>query len=134
MIKLSNTAALQAAIDSVRGRADAHTLTTAREMMGVAEAAEARLAGLGVPKGERAGALYHYRSGGAVPGAYKYARLVSSLVLCRRAGGWYLKLISTVSTHDRAAGRSWLVLTPDQDARAVEALRAGYLVQVERES
>jgi hypothetical protein len=118
-IKLDNSAA---ALAVVNGKADAHTYSQ-RELQRVAERAEAQLEQLGIPKGERPGAIVRCVSGGTVPSAYKYSRKLTSACLTRTSGGWWLTECMAV---DGRKGHETLYLTSAQDATAVAVLRKGY--------
>jgi len=130
MIKItnSNAAKIEAMLAAVNGRSTAHTHTEYHEIAHVAEAAERRLESLGIQKAARAGAALWSVSGGPVPNAYKYSRQATGIRLERRATGWFFVSASPVTIW-KEGGSSDLLLTEEQDARAVAALRMGYRVQ-----
>lgn len=111
-----------ATLAAVNGSAAAHTYTQ-RELQRVAERAEAQLEQLGIPRGERPGAIVRCVSGGKVPSAYKYSRKLTSARLTRTSGGWWLTDCKLV---DDYKGHETLYLTSVQDDFAVVNLRKGY--------
>ena len=130
MIKITqaNAQKIVAALAAVNGRATAHAYTEYHEIARAAEAAERRLEGLGIQKAARAGAVLWSVSGHSVPSAYKYSRQATGVRLERRATGWFFASASPVTIW-KEGGASDLLLTEEQDARAVEVLRMGYRVQ-----
>ena len=118
-IKRDNCAATLAAVN---GKAEQHTYSP-RELQRVAERAEEQLESLGIPKGERPGAIVRCVSGGTVPSAYKYPRKLTSVRLTRTSSGWWLTDCMAV---DGRKGHETLYLTSAQDDTAVAVLRKGY--------
>lgn len=130
MIKVndSNSTKIAAMLAVVNGRAAGHTYTTAREISDLATNAERRLESLGIPKSMRTGAEIFAVSGDRVPNAYKYSRRATSARLVRRSTSWFIVSAST-TTIWKEGGKVDLLLTEEQDAKAVSVLRAGYRVQ-----
>ncbi len=120
-------AALAAALAAANGRATSHTARPS-DIRPVADRLEAQLADLGIAKANRAGTTAQYISGDEVPAAYKYARTVSVIDLTRGSSGWYVTAIATQEVWPSATTGARLILTPEQDAAAVAALRAKYTV------
>ena len=127
-ITADNRPAIKAALDAANGRATSHTCRHATHVEDLASEAEARLQALHIPKAARAGAEYAWLSGDVLPNAYKYSVIRTRLRLARRASGWWLTVVAAVECYPRGAVGGRLILTPDQDAKAVAALRTGYLV------
>jgi len=128
----ANSAAIEAALKAVNGRAEAHAYTAFGEIEILAETAEARLEALGLPKTRRTGALWTETSGSAVSSSYAkkaFGRAATRVRLQRRPSGWYL--VGTVATTIGASGggKGELILSAEQDAEAVRRLRAGYSVK-----
>jgi hypothetical protein len=113
------------ALAAVNGDAREHTYT-ALDLNMVADRAEAQMAALGLTLAQRAGAVVHCVSGGNVPNAYKYSRVLTRAALTRTSGGWWLTGAHRVSGW---AGFEALYLTPGQDAAAIAHLRKGYRCQ-----
>lgn len=122
-------AALAAALEKANGRASAHTARPSN-IRPVTERLEAQLADLGIAKAHRAGATAQYVSGDEVPTSYKYARTVTVVRLTRSSSGWYVTGIETGEILPSAKTGAFLILTPEQDALAVAALRARYTVRL----
>ena len=117
LIKITDTAAIDAALATANGRAGAHTYHSALAVRSIADAAETRLAEIGVPKALRAGAVVTALSGDKLPNAYKYVPIRTRIVLTRRATGWFLTEIETTKFGAEPGER--LTLTEAQDAAAV---------------
>jgi len=122
-------AALAAALEKANGRATSHTARPSN-IRPVADRLEAQLADLGIAKAHRAGAKAQYVSGDEVPNSYKYARTVSVIDLTRGPSGWYVTAIATQEVWPSAKTGAFLIVTPEQDAIAVAALRARYTVHL----
>ena len=121
--------ALAAALKKANGRAASHT-AKASDLPHVAIDLEGRLADLGIAKAHRAGATAQYVSGDEVPNSYKYARTVSVIDLTRGPSGWYVTAIATQQVWPSTKTGAFLIVTPEQDAIAVAALRARYTVHL----
>ena len=121
MIKITDTAAIDAALAAANGRAGTHTYSSAFHLRYIAEAAEARLEEIGVPKTIRAGAVVTALSGDKLPNAYKYVPIRTRIVLTRRATGWFVTEIEAAQF--RISPFERLTLTEPQDAAAVARFR-----------
>lgn len=128
-IKITDTAAITAALDEVNGKATAHTFTTAWEINACAEDAESKLYLLGIPKKDRAGAQYVVQSGSRLPNAYKHGAITTVVTLSRNNSGWKVEKISQATLYPNCTPRKLLLLTPVQDAIAISNLRKCYSVQ-----
>ena len=125
-----NPEKLEAALSAVNGRATTHTWV-ARSLFSIerlAAEAEKQLHRLGVPKRERAGAKYVAQSGSRLPNAYHGTAVATTATLLRRSSHWYLVDYERYDLWPRHPPQRTLVLTADQDARAVANLRRGYAV------
>ena len=127
-ITAENRPAIKAALDAANGRATSHVCRHATYVEDAASEAEARLEALHIPKAARAGAEFAWISGSALPNAYKYSVIRTRLRLVRRASGWSLTDVAAVEFYPQGGVGGTLTLTPDQDAKAVAALRTGYRV------
>ena len=125
----TNREAITAALAAANGKATAHTFTSAAEIIAAANDAEAQIAALGIPKNERAGATARASSGGKLPNAYKYTRVTTRITITRGASAWFLTEITTADTWDKKGGGTYLKVTAEQDATAIEKFRASYSVQ-----
>lgn len=121
-----NTAAIEAALAAVNGRATAHTFVQYREIERLAERAELETLRY-LSKGEAPGATFTAVSGSETAKSYTYRRTATSVELLRRAGDWYLAAVCD-STIFAAGGFSKLVLTAAQDAQAIARFRKRYNV------
>ena len=125
-ITAANAAKIEAALKVVNRGFVAHTFSTFDQIAREADNAERSLLAL-VNKGDAKGAYYVTISGDAVPNALRYARCGTKVVLDRGAKGWFLVELRATPV-DKAGGPKWLVLTPAQDAKAIERLRQTYVV------
>ena len=120
--------AIKAALHAANGRATSHVCRHATYVEDAASEAEARLEALHISKAARAGAEFVWISGDVLPNAYKYSVIRTRLRLVRRASGWWLTDVAAVECYPRGGVGGTLTLTPDQDTKAVAALRTGYRV------
>jgi hypothetical protein len=121
LVKITNTAAIDAALTAANGRASTHTYHSAFTVRCIAEAAEKRLEKIGVPKAIRAGATVTALSGDKLPNAYQFTPIRTRIILTRRATGWFLTEIETTKFGAEPGER--LTLTEDQDNAAVAHFR-----------
>ena len=119
---------VKAALFDVNGKAGAHAFTCLDQINDLARCAESALENIGIPKKDRAGAVYQATSGDAVPNAYKYSRTATLVNLERRSSGWFLTSIQA-STIYKDGGKSAIILTQAQDDIAVSVLRKSYKVK-----
>ena len=122
LLKITDTAAIDAALSAANGRASTHTYKSAHHVQRIADVAEARLAALGVPKAQRAGATVAALSGSKLPSAYKYTPVRTRLVLTRRSSAWYVTDIQTGEFLGTPGAH--LALTEAQDAAAIAHFRS----------
>lgn len=124
-----NREAIDAALAKANGKATAHTFTSASSVSAAMRVAEAKLEDLGIPKGQRSGATARARSGGKLPNAYKYRRVVSYITITRGSSAWFLTEATTYETWDKSGGGTYLTVTAAQDAIAIAKFRAAYSVE-----
>jgi len=107
---------LGAALDAVNLKADAHTAGTG-EIKGLGETLDKKLTALLLKK-DWPGARASYESGGGVPSAYKYSRIVTRVTLERGAGAWFVIGLERLDIWGNAAALS-ISLTPAQRDAAI---------------
>ena len=127
-IKITDTAAIDAALAEVNGKATAHTYTHAHQVAAIAEEAEAELEALSIPKKDRAGARYTAQSGSRLANAYKHGAITTGVTLTRNSTGWRVEKISQVTLYPGQSPQPILILTAPQDAIAISNLRKCYSV------
>jgi hypothetical protein len=125
-ISTQNTAALEAALKNVNGRATAHTFKWAFEIIGLAQQAEAKLHHLALKKDSRSGAIATSISGGRIANSYKYTRITTIVIMERGSAAWFLVSLSTASSFCRKAGDTYVSLTSSQDAEVTARFRSQY--------
>jgi hypothetical protein len=125
-IDLKNADKIMAALEAVNGRAREHTFCMFLQLSDLAEKAEKELTAL-VNKSDAAGALFIATSGHEMPKSYKYPRVATEVILERGAKGWFLTSVAGAAIYN-SGGKGYLVLTPSQDAKAVERLRLKYRI------
>jgi hypothetical protein len=127
-ITTENLVPIQIALNAANGNSKAHTLCRSADVLDVAEDAEKRLTGLVGSKKHMVGGKATYRSGEALPNAYKYPRHTTRLSLERRPSGWYLTEVIAFSEWRSAGGLS-LSLTQEQDEIVIKKARSNYGIQ-----
>ena len=120
-----NTEKITAALLAVNGRANSHTITSARQIRDIAETANDCLCDLGLSKARMVGAKVVFTSGGDVPNAYKWKRKVTLVQLERRKSGWFLNAIEAIEIWGNAPKTAYR-LTFEQDRIAVAKTRSTY--------
>lgn len=115
-ILVSNREALQAATTPLRGWAH-----SAEEVGEVADLAEARLDQMLMPKSKRKGIIAIHVSKGS---PYRLAVIGTAVTLRRAADGWRVISFKTGWAHYQQRGKLQLRISSDQEAAAVEAMRA----------
>jgi len=111
-----NIKALDFAISQVNGTAKAHIVTVS-DIFQVSVWAEVYVRYLLGNKKDMPCAMARYRSGSALPNAYKYSRKVTQITIYRKAKDWWLTNAVLVDARGDA-GIKWVVLTEAQDAIA----------------
>lgn len=128
-VTTANASKIAALLAQANGRATSHTYGSYLDVERLAQAAEQRALALVGAKKSLPGAQYSCTSGDAVPNAYKYGRKATHLTLVRKSSDWHLVPESIRETLIyKEGGGCRLVLTAEQDAAAIAALRKGYSV------
>lgn len=130
-IKLSqsNRAAIDIVVSESIAGAETHT-THSGALLEFAHAMELKLAALDIPKRDRSGAMGIGVSGGSVPRAYKYCRIVSRYKIIRGASDWFLIDLYRVNCYGNAPADD-LKLTTEQAAIAVASFCKQFSTQTE---
>ena len=130
-ITIENQRKIEETLLSVNGRAEQHAYTTYSEVGNLAEAAEAKLEKLGIPKGMRPKAQWLETSGSSVANAYAKkasTRKATSVALIRKASGWFLIYASSVLIYKEGGGPGRLLLTQEQASEAVKRFSKQFAV------
>jgi len=126
-INEKNAEKITAALSAANGRANSHTISHARHVSDIADAANDYLADLGLNKSRMVGAKVRYTSGGDVPNAYKWPRKVTHVHLERRKSGWFINSIEVTEIWGNAPKTGYL-LTSEQDDIVVAKTRSAYRI------
>lgn len=127
-ITTENLVPIQIALNTANGKSTAHTLCCSAKVLDIANDAEKLLSALVGSKKHMSGGKATYRSGEALPNAYKYPRHTTRLSIERRPSGWYLTDVVTLSEWRSAGGLS-LSLTREQDEIVIKKIRSNYGIQ-----
>lgn len=122
-----NRAKIYAAIIAINGKPLAHTADFS-EIDELSIDMQNQLNDLSIAKKDQIGATASGMSGGNVPAAYKYSRIVNSYQIERGASDWFLINIKRVEIHGNAS-KSRLSLTPAQRDIAIAKFTATFSVQ-----
>lgn len=123
----ANRCAINILLGEINGKSVSHT-ASAQNIFELAELMEMKLEKFGIAKKDRAGALASGMSGGSVPTAYKYSRIVNSYDIERGASDWFLIYAKRDETYGNAA-KPRLSLTVVQRNIAVSKFTAQFAVQ-----
>ena len=110
-IKVTDSTAIQSALDVANGRATSHT-ATAESVLTLCRFAEEKLEC--VAKARRAGATATLISGRAVAKAYQYDRTVTEATVVRGSKSWYLTAARARTVGTSVRGGKWVHLTYEQ--------------------
>lgn len=125
-LKIADTEAVAAYLDSVNGRASAFTASVV-ELQRSAHSAEERLDTANLPQAQRVGITLRYRTAGPSAKAYKYAAVGNQAEFKRLRDGWRLMSAVKVGVHPREKAALKLSVTTEVAneimARAVSDLR-----------
>ena len=111
-----NIQALDVALRQVNGNATAHIVTVS-DILLFSMWADNKLLDLLGNKKDMPCAMARFRSGSALPNAYKYSRKVTRITIYRKAKDWWLtNVVADDARNDAGAMR--VVLTEAQDAIA----------------
>ena len=114
-------------LGEINGKSLAHTAND-RDIFELAELMEMRLEKFGIAKKDRSGAKASGMSGGNVPTAYKYSRIVNSYTIERKSSDWVLIDARRDEVWGNAS-KDKLSLTVAQRDIAVSKFTAQFLVQ-----
>ena len=114
-------------LGKINGKSVSHT-ASAQNIFDLAELMEVRLDKFSIAKKDRGGAIASGMSGGDVPNAYKYSRIVNSYDIERGASDWFLVAAVKIDNWGNAA-KPRLSLTPAQRDIAVSKFTAQFAVQ-----
>ena len=115
------------ALKSVNGNATQHTITSSKYIIELANEYEKILYRLVGKKSVMPGAVVSHQSGGKLPNAYKYSRVVTYVELTRGSDNWYLTNCQTATAWNDA-GKTSLKLTEKQDTEVIANLHTQYNV------
>ena len=111
-----NIQAMDVALRQVNGNATAHTVTVS-DILLFSVWADNQVKDLVGNKKDMPCAMARFRSGSALPNAYKYSRKVTRITIYRKAKDWWLtNVVADDARNDAGAMR--VVLTEAQDAIA----------------
>ena len=122
-----NRAKIYAAIVAINGKPLAHTADYS-DITDLAVGMQNQLTDLSIAKKDQIGATASGMSGGSVPSAYKYSRIVNSYQIERGASDWFLIDVKRVEIYGNAS-KSRLSLTTAQRDIAIAKFTAQFSVQ-----
>ena len=126
-----NAQAIEAALAEVNGDSSAHTYNDYRDIAYLSDIAEHGLNNIQIPKKYRAGAAYVSISGDRVSSSYTKktrTRNATKVQIDRRPSGWYLVSIERAEVFQQGGGNT-LILTKEQEAKAIEAMKSKFIVK-----
>jgi hypothetical protein len=125
----ANRPKIYALLNEINGKSVSHT-ASAQNIFDIAELSELQLDKFSIAKKDRAGAKAFGMSGGNVPSAYKYSRIINDYTIERGSSDWFLIAVSKYANYGNAA-KPRLSLTPAQRDIAVSKFTAQFSVQAE---
>lgn len=123
----ANRHAINILLGEINGKSLAHT-ASAQNIFDLAESMELRLDKFSIAKKDRAGAKASGMSGGNVPTAYKYSRIVNWYEISRGSSEWFLIAANKVENYGNAS-KDKLSLTVAQRDIAVSKFTSQFSVQ-----
>ena len=123
----ANRRAINVLLGEINGKSLSHTAHD-KHIFELAELMEMRLEKFGIAKKDRAGAKASGMSGGNVPSAYKYSRIVNTYTIERKSSDWFLIDARRDEVWGNAS-KDKLSLTVAQRDIAVSKFTAQFLVQ-----
>jgi len=123
----ANRRAINITLGEINGKAVSHTAHD-KHIFELAELMEMRLEKYGIAKKDRSGARASGMSGGDVPNAYKYSRIVNTYTIERKSSEWFLVDAQQDEVWGNAS-KDRLSLTVAQRDIAVSKFTAQFLVQ-----
>lgn len=124
-----NRTKIHALLGEINGKSVLHT-ASAENIFKLAEHVEMQLCKFSIAKKDRNGATASGMSGGDVPNAYKYSRIINDYKIERGASDWFLIAVSKYANYGNSA-KPRLSLTPAQRDIAVSKFTAQFSVQAE---
>jgi len=122
----SNRRKINILLGEMNGKSFSHTAND-KHIFELAELMEMQLNKLNIAKKDRSGATASGMSGGNVPSAYKYSRIVNTYQIERGASDWFLIAAHKTETWGNASNDR-LSLTPAQRDIAVSKFTAQFSV------
>lgn len=123
----ANRRAINVLLGEINGKSLSHTAHD-KHIFELAELMEMRLEKFGIPKKDRSGARASGMSGGDVPSAYKYSRIVNTYTIERKSSEWFLIDAQRTEVWGNA-DKDHLSLTPSQRDIAVSKFTKQFSVQ-----
>ena len=123
----ANRVAINALLDKINGKSYSHTAFH-KHIFDLAESSELQLNKFDIAKKDRSGAIASGMSGGNVPSAYKYSRIVNTYTIERGSADWFLIGINKIDNWGNAS-KDNLSLTPAQRDIAVHKFTSQFSVQ-----
>ena len=123
----ANRRAINILLGEINGKSLSHTAHD-KHIFELAELMEMKLEKFGIAKKDRSGAKASGMSGGDVPNAYKYSRIVNSYTIERKSSDWFLIDARRDEVWGNAS-KDKLSLTPAQRDIAVSKFTAQFSVQ-----
>jgi hypothetical protein len=123
----ANRRAINILLGEINGKSLAHTAHD-KHIFELAELMEMKLEKFSIAKKDRAGAKASGMSGGDVPTAYRYSRIVNTYTIERGSSDWFLIDAQRTEVWGNA-DKDQLSLTPSQRDIAVSKFTAQFSVQ-----
>jgi len=123
----ANRTKIDALLQEINGKSVSHT-ASAQNIINLAEFMEMRLEKFGIAKKDRSGAIAWGMSGGSVPTAYKYSRIINTYTIERGSSSWFLIDARRDEIYG-SASKDHLNLTAAQRDIAVSKFTAQFSVQ-----
>ena len=123
----ANRVAINALLVEINGKSVSHT-ASAQNIFDLAYLMEVRLDKFSIAKKDRGGAIASGMSGGNVPTAYRYSRIINTYTIERGSSAWFLVSIEKFQNWGNAS-KDQLILTPAQRDIAVSKFTAQFSVQ-----
>ena len=123
----ANRVAINALLDKINGKSYSHTAFH-KHIFDLAELSELQIKKFEIAKKDRSGAIASGMSGGNVPSAYKYSRIVNTFQIERGSADWFLIDVKRVEIYGNAS-KNRLSLTSAQRDIALAKFIAQFSVQ-----
>ena len=125
----ANRTKIHALLGEINGKSVSHTAGQ-QNIFDLAASSELQLEKYDIAKKDRSGATASGMSGGNVPSAYKYSRIINDYTIERGSSDWFLIAVSKYANYGNSA-KPRLSLTPAQRDIAVSKFTAQFSVQAE---